>query len=379
MIKKKILLFTSEFPPLPGGIGNHALHLSLHLQQKGYEVTVLADQRSLDLQDDLNFDQTLAVKVIRIKRKKPALLTYLNRVGVAFKLIQNNEIILASGKFPLWIVALWSAVHRSKKYMAVLHGSELGAGGTLGVKVTNWSLTRFKKLIAVSQFTKNLALKSVPKVDITVINNGFSPNHNAASPVVKYANLSLVTVGNVTYRKGQQNVIKALPLIQQYYPEVSYHIIGLPTEKESFLALAKSVKVEQAVVFHGALSDEALQKTLAASHVFLMLSDQLSNGDVEGFGIAVLEANDRDLPAIGSLNSGIADAIKEGYSGKLVDPHQPTEILKALQIILGDYEQYAVQAKKWSEHFYWETVIEAYIKELGDNNEQPKKTTTFVS
>ena len=363
-MKKNILLVTSEFPPLPGGIGNHALHLSLHLQQKGYDVTVLADQRSVELQDDLNFDQTLAVKVVRIKRKKPALLTYLNRVGVAFKLIQNNEIILASGKFPLWIVALLSAVHRSKKYMAVLHGSELGAGGTLGVKATNWSLTRFKKLIAVSQFTKNLALKSAPKVDITVINNGFSPNRNAAAPVVKYANLSLVTVGNVTFRKGQQNIIRALPLIQQYYPEVNYHIIGLPTEKESFLALAKSVKVEQAVVFHGALSDEALQQTVSASHVFLMLSDQLSNGDVEGFGIAVLEANDRNLPAIGSLNSGIADAIKDGYSGKLVNPHEPTEILNALQIILGDYEQYTVQAKKWSEHFYWETVIEAYIKEI---------------
>lgn len=364
MIKKKILLFTSEFPPLPGGIGNHALHLSLELQKKGYEVTVLADQRSVNLGDDLTFDQALAVKVIRIERKTPSILTYLKRVGAAFKLIQNNEIIVASGKFPLWIVALLSAVHPSKKYMAVLHGSELGAGGTLGVKVTNWSLARFKKLIAVSQFTKNLALKSLPKLDITVINNGFSPNRNAAAPVAKTANLSLVTVGNVTYRKGQQNVIKALPLIQKYYPEVHYHIIGLPTEKESFLALAKSVKVEQSVVFHGALSDAALQQTLAASHVFLMLSDQLSNGDVEGFGIAVLEANDRNLPAIGSQNSGIADAIKDGYSGKLVNPHQPTEILNALQIILADYEQYAVQAKKWSEHFYWETVIEAYIKEI---------------
>lgn len=363
-MKKNILLVTSEFPPLPGGIGNHALHLGLQLQNKGYNVTVLTDQRNIRLQDDIVFDHALPIKVVRIERKQPAVLTYLNRIRALWDLVQQNEIIFASGKFPLWMVALVSLFYKSKKYLAVLHGSELGAGGKVGVKTTHWSLTRFKKLIAVSQFTKSLALNSKPNLDITVINNGFSPKTTQTTPTDKNVHLSLVTVGNVTYRKGQHNVIKALPLIQKLYPNVQYHIIGLPTEKKAFMALAQELQVEHAVVFHGALSDAALHQTLSASHVFLMLSDHLSNGDVEGFGIAVLEANDRTIPAIGSMNSGITDAIKDGYSGKLVDPHQPTEISKALELILGDYENYASQAKKWSEHFYWDKVIEAYVKEV---------------
>src|SRR5690606_25118292 len=141
-------------------------------------------------------------------------------------------------------------------------------------------------------------------------------------------------------------------------------IVGLPTEKNAFLRLATQLMVEDSVIFHGALSNEELHKKLTASKVFFMLSDHLSNGDVEGFGIAVLEANDLFLPAIGSKNSGIADAIRDGFSGKLVDPHNPKEILNALETILADYENYAKQAKNWSEKFYWENIILKYLKEI---------------
>jgi glycosyltransferase involved in cell wall biosynthesis len=70
------------------------------------------------------------------------------------------------------------------------------------------------------------------------------------------------------------------------------------------------------------------------------------------------------LPGIGAKNSGIADAIAEGVSGKLVNPHQPEEIVTAVESIMNDYEEYANAAKKWSEGFYWETVIQAYLKAI---------------
>lgn len=360
----KILIVTSEFPPQPGGIGNHALNLSLQLQQNGYEVTAITDQRDKKIDHDLDFDSTLDIQVVRIPRKTPSALTYFGRFSTALPLIKNNNWILASGKFSLWLVGFYSLFFRSKKYIAVLHGSELGAGGKWSKKMTAWSLKRFDKLIAVSNFTRDLALNISSDLNIKVINNGFSPKANPPNTFQRDSNLNVITVGNVTSRKGQQNVIKALPLIKSKYPDVKYHIVGLPTEKEAFLELAKQLEVESAVIFHGAVSNEELQKKLASSQVFFMLSDHLSNGDVEGFGIAVLEANDLFLPAIGSRNSGIADAIKEGYSGKLVDPHNPQEILKALEVILADYDNYAKQAKEWSEGFYWENIILEYLKEL---------------
>lgn len=368
-MNNKIILLTSEFPPLPGGIGNHALNLSLQLQKSGYAVTVVCDQRATSLSQDRAFDSNLSVQVVRIKRQQLSLLTYLSRITTAFSLVKQHEVVIASGKFPLWVVGCCSLFYRAKKYLAVIHGSELGAGGKMSVQLTQWSLKRFHRLIAVSQFTKDLALQRQPKLIISVINNGFSPKtacSRTPSPTffVKTAHLSLITVGNVTFRKGQQNVIKALPLLLAHYPDLIYNIVGLPTEKDSFLALATDLGVAHAVVFHGAVSDEVLQKLLAEAHVFLMLSDHLANGDVEGFGIALLEANNLYLPGIGSEKSGISDAIADGVSGKLVNPHEPTVILKALKEIMSDYEQYADRAKTWSTRFYWETIIQSYLKEI---------------
>lgn len=363
-MKENILIFTSEFPPQPGGIGNHALYLSLELYKNGAKVSVMTDQRADKIAVDISFDQKLPIDVRRIPRSKPVIFTYISRIFTAFELARNKEVILASGKFPLWLVACLSLFFKDKKYAAVLHGSEIGAGGFFGKLVTQWSLKRFDTLIAVSNFTKQLALNHNPNLSITVINNGFSSSGNSSEVVSKSEKLNLITVGNVTSRKGQQNVINALPLILKKYPSVTYHIVGLPTEKDAFSKLACKLGVNDALVFHGVVSDQELQQLLNQADVFLMLSDHLSNGDVEGFGIAVIEANNSYLPAIGSINSGIADAILDGVTGKLVDPHNPEAILEALNSILNDYENYSLQAKTWAEKFEWKNIINYYIKEL---------------
>ena len=44
---KKILIVTSEFPPQPGGIGNHGFHLANQLSKNFYEVEVITDNRSV--------------------------------------------------------------------------------------------------------------------------------------------------------------------------------------------------------------------------------------------------------------------------------------------------------------------------------------------
>lgn len=361
-MKKKTLIFTSEFPPLPGGIGNHAYNLAEYLQQHGYEITVITDQRHKNLQLDIDFDSKHAFKVVRIKRKSPSFITYINRVIQTFTQIKKHKTIIASGKFPLWIVAVLSIFFRKKQFIAVLHGSELGAGGSKGQQLTKWCLKRYDKLIAVSNFTKALALQRQPVVQIDVINNGFTPKVTTTEISSSKNDLSIITVGNVTSRKGQQNVIRALPEIKKLYPNTCYHIVGLPTQKNEFQRLAQELDVQDAVIFHGALSDSKLHQKMTQSSVFFMLSDHLSNGDVEGFGIAVLEANHLGLPAIGSKNSGIADAIKDGYSGRLVHPHNPQEIAQAFSEIMNNYEYYSKNATEWSKNFEWEIIITKYIE-----------------
>lgn len=354
---KKVVIISSEFPPLPGGIGNHAYFLSKYLRKNGYLVTVISDVRSSD--EDVDFDAKQDFKTIRIKRNK---VTYLNRFLKAIIHAKKKDVIICSGKFSLWMGAILRFIFLRKKYVAVLHGTELTAGGILSKKFTKWSLRKFDTLIAVSEFTKQITLKIEPSLKIIVINNGVEINSLSSIEHNKNEELTLVTVGNLTQRKGQQNIIKALPKIVEKYPKIQYHSIGIPTEKDFFLQLVKELNVLSYVTFHGALSNDKKNAILSKSTIFCMLSSVLKNGDVEGFGIAILEANLLGIPAIGSNNSGIVDAISHKYSGLLIDPNNDAQFLVAIDEILSNYHEYSKNAKIWAKKFDWNQIIKKYIE-----------------
>ena len=67
---KKVLIVSSEFPPQPGGIGNHALNLAKYLQLNHFDVQVISDNRSLDGKIELEFDSDLSFKVYRVKCRR---------------------------------------------------------------------------------------------------------------------------------------------------------------------------------------------------------------------------------------------------------------------------------------------------------------------
>ncbi len=358
---KRLLLITSEFPPLPGGIGNHAFFLAKYVQKEGYDVSVISDFR--DEKQDSEFDKRQSFKVFRTKRN---LFTQLSRIKKSFSLTKQNQIIVCSGRFSLWLGFFLSMFFHNKKFIAVLHGSELKAGGKFSCFLTKRSLSSFDKLIAVSEFTKQYALCVNKKIEIEVINNGIEINNKIENiqRTEKSEKINLVTVGNLTFRKGQQNVIKALPVLKEKFPEVHYHCIGMPTEKKSFEKLAEELHVIANITFHGVLSEEEKNAVLSDCDVFCMLSSVLKNGDVEGFGIAILEANAIGIPAIGSNDSGIVDAIKNYANGVLVNPENIDEIVDALKLILEDYDNYSFRAKERSKMFQWSNIIQSYVNVL---------------
>jgi glycosyltransferase involved in cell wall biosynthesis len=361
---KNILIVSSEFPPQPGGIGNHAYNLAKQLQLNGFSVTLLTDMRSKKGIEEQQFDATLPFKVVRIKRYNIILLTYLKRIFKYRSLVTKSEIILASGKFPLWMVGLDSFLKNEKKH-AIIHGSELNLKG-FNKKLTNNALLNFNKIIAVSNYTKSLIV-DLKLSNVEVIPNGFnlemSSNEQPIHKTVKdVKNPILITVGNVTERKGQLNVINALPFLKEKYANIHYHIIGIPTKQQEFEAIAKNLKVAEHITFHGLVTEHKKQQLLQESTIFVMLSTKTITGDVEGFGIAIIEANALGLPAIGSNTSGIVDAINNGVSGKLVDPTNKAAILNAVTEISNNYNSYAGNAKAWSTKFEWEVIIKKYLK-----------------
>ncbi|WP_298903240.1 glycosyltransferase family 4 protein [uncultured Psychroserpens sp.] len=363
--RQHIIICTSEFPPQPGGIGNHAYNLAKQLQHHEFHVKVITDQRSMLGDEELDFDKSNAFETLRIKRTTFRFLMYIKRLLLLLKHVKKADIVFASGKFSLWIVAFVSLFYQ-KRYIAVVHGTEVNFTNTFLKYSIDKALHRFETIVAVSNFTKSL-IDYIKIKDIVVIPNGFNHEVFSDKPVTKTpieGYPKLVTVGNVTERKGQLNVIKHLPVLTKIHPKLKYHCVGLPTEKEAFLSVAKALNVEQHVRFHGRLSNEKLQDVLQQSDIFVMLSGTTKSGDVEGFGIAVIEANAMGLPAIGSKGCGIEDAILDKKSGLLVRHDNTAEFKDAVLNILDHYERYVNEAQVWAKTHQWDAIVKQYIKIL---------------
>lgn len=364
---KNVLLVTSEFPPQPGGIGNHAHHLAKQLQLSGFHTEVISDQRSETGEAEQAFDRALEFKVYRIEKTTLRFWMYLKRIQFVFKHLKNAHTVVASGKFSLWIVA-FACLFYNRTSIAVIHGSEVNfKNGVLKWSI-NRALKRFTKIIAVSNYTKSL-IDHLNHNHVTVISNGLDLSQwetKTHKPMAIEGQPKLITVGNVTERKGQLNVIKLLPEILQSFPELQYHCVGIPTEAERFLTIAKALKVDSHVTFHGKVDAAYLRQLIQASDVFVMLSSATTTGDVEGFGIAILEANAMGVPAIGALGCGIEDAIHEGKSGFLVQYDDAHAFTKALQQLLDHKTEFSKQAKAWAHGHDWNLIIKKYVEVIED-------------
>lgn len=363
--KKRITLLTSEFPPGPGGIGNHAWNLSRHLYLKGYKIVVVTDSRLQWKKEEIIFDIGQPFKVMRAESNSGRLIGRIHRLFLFWSACNHSgleSLILVSGKFPLWFAGVFKAIHNRHRILGILHGSEVNPRGYFKRLFTKWSLKKCDHLVAVSNFTRSIALQLCSDLKIEVIPNGFEIEKLTVPVNGKVKGTpALVTVGSVSPRKGQHKVAEALLEIRKTYPNVHYHVVGIPVKPKLLQETINRHHLQNYVTIYGALPDENMVQILKGSDVFLMLSTEQKDGDVEGFGIAVLEANAVGLPVIGSLDCGLADSIADGQSGKLVKSSHPCEVLSALQEILNNYQVYSKKAIQWSAQFHWEKIIQRYL------------------
>ncbi|MDB5248676.1 MAG: glycosyltransferase [Segetibacter sp.] len=362
----KILIISSEFPPNVGGIGNHAYNLATALSNEGFAVTVMADIIDVPENDLDEFETKQNFKISWIKRKDFLPKTYLNRIFQAIQLSLKAEKVICSGKFPLWLAILIRIFNARKDLIAVVHGSELDIKSAIPKKLTSYSLSKFNKIVSVSTFTQQFLPKSLPRqIQQFVIHNGINCSEfqiNRGSALA--GTPALVTVGSVTERKGQENVVSALPSILAIFPSTKYHVIGKPVIKEKLEKKARELQVDNCVKFYGAVNRDQLLQKLSGATIKLMLSNHTKDGDFEGFGIAVLEANTFGVPVVGSKNSGIADAIVDYRTGILVNQHEPLEVTNAIKMIVKDYSFFSANAKEWALQHDWKIIVKEYVAVL---------------
>jgi phosphatidyl-myo-inositol dimannoside synthase len=197
---------------------------------------------------------------------------------------------------------------------------------------------------AVSSFTAGLVQElGVPERAIRLVPPGIETARffqlQDVQTIRKYYGISkkrlILTHGRLDPRKGHDMVIRALPDVIRSHPDTSYLITGAGPNEEALKVLVGKLGLENYVCFGGQIPAEFVPALYQACDIFVMASRQIGH-NVEGFGIACLEAAAAGRPVVAGRSGGTSDAISDGITGFLVDPKDPCEIGARLIQLLGD-------------------------------------------
>ena len=132
--------------------------------------------------------------------------------------------------------------------------------------------------------------------------------------------LVIATVARVVPHKGQDMVLQALAALGNAYQHVRYVVVGEGPDVARLRALAAQLNVASRVIFAGALSDEDVATVYALADVYVGLSRIERGIDAEGFGLAFVEASASGTAVLAGNTGGVANAVRNGETGFLVDP-----------------------------------------------------------
>lgn len=344
---RRVLVIASELPPGPGGIGTHAFAVARELDAQGRSVRVLGSQHYVPEAEWLEFNRQSPFPVDRLPDGADPVRTAVARRRAIAAAIRDHrpDVVLVSGGRVMWLAAPL-ARRAGLPFVAVAHGTELG-GAAWQRALTRRSFDMATVVVAVSEFTAGLVRELGVQRSIEVIPNGadgdrFRPDavrrerfrtaHGlGGGPIV-------LAVGNVTERKGQHLVVRALPALVGRFPNLTYVLVGQPTDAAELQREATRSGVGDHLRVLGQLDADDVVDAHAAADVFAMTSTSTSGGDVEGFGIAVVEAALSGVPAVVTSETGAAEAVVDAVTGVVVDG-DPASVGAAVTSLLDDAER----------------------------------------
>jgi D-inositol-3-phosphate glycosyltransferase len=174
----------------------------------------------------------------------------------------------------------------------------------------------------------------------------------------------ILQLGRMVPRKGVDNVIRALSILQrQYQVQARLLVVGGNAEQPDpvttpelgrLMGLAQSLGIEQSITFTGQRQRDQLRYYYSAANVFV------TTPWYEPFGITPVEAMACGTPVVGTAVGGIKTTVVDGETGYLVPPNDPDALSERLAW-LQQHPQMA-QRMGWAgmrrayQHFTWRNV-----------------------
>ena len=264
---------------------------------------------------------------------------------------------------------------RKKKIVCVLHGLDITYRFWLyrALWVKKF-IPVLDKLIAVGNETIRQGVKrSIPEEKFVFIPNGINPDQHVGNyskadlEKIIGENLegkkTILTSGRLAKRKG---VAWVLGNVKPRLPEnVIYIILGAGPEQKNILQATKENHLKRRVKFLGYQPDEIRDTLFNTCDLFVQPNIKIQ-GDMEGFGISVIEATTCRLPVVASNLEGLKDAIKDNENGFLVESGNSSAWVAKIKELLSDDQfrkDFGEKARKYAiENYSWDKIAKKYIE-----------------
>lgn len=332
---QRILLITNDFGPRAGGIETFVIGLLERIGDQ--EVLVYTSHQDGYEEYDRTWQEKHGVEVIRDRAK---ILLPTPRVVLKLrKLIQKREIeiIWFGAAAPLGLAARWLRPPIVKRIIALTHGHEVWWS-----KVPIFSLLmreigkNVDRLGYLGDFTGAAIARVVPREKLVKIAPGIDTQHFMPYEAERNEP-TIISVGRLVHRKGQDRLVDALALIKKEIPNAQLIFVGEGPHRSELDRLIIEHGLEDSVQFVGRIPYKELPFFFSKGDLFAMPArSRLLGLEVEGLGIVYLEASACGLAVIGGSSGGAPDAVIHGKTGYVVDGEDVEEIAARCIELLKD-------------------------------------------
>ncbi|MFA5994086.1 MAG: glycosyltransferase family 4 protein [Parcubacteria group bacterium] len=349
----RILFISHAYPPTVGGVENQNYELSTWLG-KIAEVKVIANGRG--------------------KKILPLWMPY--ALIKSLFLMPRYDVIVLGNALLAHIGWILKIIYR-KPVVTVVHGLDLTFHNW--IYQTFWVgffIPRMDQLIAVGNETIRVArekgigeekLVFIPNgIDIEKFQGGF-----ARTDLEKFLGEDLqnkhviMTSGRLARRKGVAWFIRnVMPRLAE---NVLYIVAGDGPDKENILQAITETHLEKRVKTIGYMGDPVRDMLFYTCDIFVQPNIVIA-GDMEGFGISVIEAAYCGIPVIAANLEGLKDAIKHEQDGFLVETQNVDGYVARINALLADEtyrKNFGQKARQFViDNFSWKKISQLYLTDI---------------
>lgn len=372
----KIALINYEYPPIGGGAATATQSMGRALVQMGHEVVVVTAAFG-DLRGSMT-DHGVEIIRLPVPRDRAdasgvfEMAAFLATASLVYPFISRRKAIdgtIAFFTIPSGPAAWLDYLLGGAPYIVSLRGGdvpgfvpEVGMFHTLVKPLRRAVLRGALAVIANSNGLRDLSLAADP-VPVEVIPNGvdtefFKPD---ASPLG--GPFRVVVSGRFHSQKNHVLALRAFAsLANQQRVAAELHLIGDGPLRSELEVLARELRIEQDVRWHGWLPRHEVAALLRSSHCLL------HTALYEGMPNAVLEAMACGLPIVASDIPGSCDVVRHERNGWLLPLDNAEGFAKCLALLAGNdtmRQDMGRQSRIIAEtEFSWAATASRYVEVL---------------